>query len=148
MGFGTVAVMQATKKKVVTGTVSEAVGMVVNLNGTALVAGQTACQILVKLPGVFVDQDGSIQRYGRSGITVMLDGKSAGDLRTMLQGMAADNIKNVVIVTNPSAKYGAEGSSGILNSNLKNNNHRGMNGSLFAGWTSTVNSMATTAEIR
>lgn len=113
--------------------------MVVGIEGSALAAGSTAYQVLAKIPGVFIDQEGNIQLNGRSGVTVMLDGKltylSARDLRTMLEGMSAENIKNVEIITNPSAKYDAEGSSGILNINLKKNNLRGMSGSLYAGYT-------------
>lgn len=117
----------------------EADRLVVGVEGTALVAGNTAYQVLAKIPGVFIDPEGNIQLNGRSGVTVMLDGKltylSARDLRTMLEGMAAENIKNVEVITNPSAKYDAEGSSGILNINLKKNTQRGMNGSLYAGCT-------------
>ncbi|MFD2571049.1 outer membrane beta-barrel protein [Spirosoma soli] len=117
----------------------EADRMVVSVEGTAMVAGNTAYQMLAKIPGVFIDQEGNIQLNGRSGVTVMLDGKltylSARDLRTMLEAMSAENVKNVEIITNPSAKYDAEGSSGILNINLKRNTQRGMNGSLYAGYT-------------
>lgn len=113
--------------------------MVVGIEGTALAAGNTAYQVLAKIPGVFIDQEGNIQLNGRSGVTVMLDGKltylSARDLRTMLEGMSAENVRNVEIITNPSAKYDAEGSSGILNINLKKNNQSGMNGSVYAGYT-------------
>jgi hypothetical protein len=68
----------------------------------------------------------------------MLNGKltylSARDLRTLLEGMPAENIKNIEIITNPSAKYDAEGTSGILNINLKKNTQRGMNGSVSANY--------------
>ncbi|RIV17257.1 TonB-dependent receptor [Fibrisoma montanum] len=117
----------------------EADRMVVSVEGTAMVAGNTVFQMLAKIPGVFIDQEGNIQLNGRNGVTVMLDGKltylSARDLRTMFEGMSAENVKNVEIITNPSAKYDAEGSSGILNINLKKNTQRGMNGSLYAGYT-------------
>ena len=117
----------------------EADRMVVNVEGTAMAAGSTAYDVLAKSPGVFIDQDGNIQLNGRSGATIMLDGKltylSARDLRTLLEGMSAENIKNIEIITNPSAKYDAEGSSGILNINLKKNTQQGMNGSVYAGYT-------------
>ncbi|MBC5991908.1 outer membrane beta-barrel family protein [Pontibacter cellulosilyticus] len=115
----------------------EADKMVVSIEGTALAAGRTAFDVLATSPGVFVDHDGNIQLNGRAGVTVMLDGKltylSARDLRNLLEGMAAENIKNIEIITNPSAKYDAEGSSGILNINLKKNTVQGMNGSAYAG---------------
>lgn len=112
--------------------------MVVTIEGTALAAGNTAFDVLTKAPGVFIDQDGNIQLNGRSGITVMLDGRltylSARDLRTMLESMSAENIKNIEVITNPSSKYDAEGTAGILNINLKKNNRQGMNGSIYSGY--------------
>ena len=117
----------------------EADRMVVSLEGTALAAGNTAFTVLARLPGVFVDAEGNIQLNGRSGVTVMLNGKltylSARDLRAMLESMSAENIKNIEIITNPSAKYDAEGTAGILNINLKKNTRQGMNGSVYAGYT-------------
>ncbi|WP_347156517.1 outer membrane beta-barrel family protein [Pontibacter chitinilyticus] len=117
----------------------EADRVVMQVEGSALAAGNTAYDVLAKAPGVYVDQEGNIQLNGRSGITVMLDGKltylSARDLRTMLEGMPAENIKNIEVITHPSAKYDAEGSSGILNINLVKNEQRGMNGSVYAGTT-------------
>lgn len=108
--------------------------MVVSVEGTAMAAGTTAFDVLSKSPGVFVDQDGNIQLNGRQGVTVMLDGKltylSVRDLRAMLEAMPAENIKNIEIITNPSAKYDAEGTSGILNITLKKNARQGMNGNI------------------
>lgn len=116
--------------------VQEADKMVVTIENTAMAQGNTAFTVLSKAPGVFIDAEGNIQLNGRSGVTVMLNGKltylSARDLRIMLEGMPAENIKNIEIITNPSAKYDAEGTSGILNINLKKNAQRGMNGSLYS----------------
>ncbi|EMR01018.1 outer membrane beta-barrel protein [Cesiribacter andamanensis] len=116
----------------------EADRMVVSVEGTALAAGSTAYEVLAKSPGVYIDQDGNVQLNGKAGVTIMLDGRltylSAKELRNMLEGMSAENIKNIEIITNPSSKYDAEGSSGILNINLKKNDQRGMNGSLYAGY--------------
>ncbi|WP_205500869.1 outer membrane beta-barrel family protein [Rufibacter psychrotolerans] len=137
--------MVATKLKEVTvealrpTITQEADKMVVSVEGTALAAGRTAYDVLARSPGVFIDQEGNIQLNGRSGVTIMLDGKltylSARDLRNLLEGMPAENLKNIEIITNPSAKFDAEGASGILNINLKKNEIRGMNGSVYAGYT-------------
>jgi hypothetical protein len=117
----------------------EADKMVVSVEGTALAAGSTAFDVLSKSPGVFIDHDGNVQLNGKAGATIMLDGRltymSAKELRTMLEGMSAENIKNIEIITNPSSKYDAEGSSGILNINLKKNDQRGMNGSVYGSYT-------------
>ncbi len=113
--------------------------LVVGVEGTAMAAGNTAFTVLSKAPGVFIDAEGNIQLNGRAGVTVMIDNKltylSARDLRNLLEGMPAENVKNIEIITNPSAKYDAEGTSGILNINLRKNTQRGMNGSVY----STVN---------
>lgn len=113
--------------------------LVVNIEGSVMAAGNTAYDVLARAPGVYIDQEGNIQLNGRSGVTVMLNDKltylSARDLRLMLEGMSAENIRNIEIITNPSAKYDAEGSSGILNINLKQNTTQGINGSLYAGYT-------------
>jgi hypothetical protein len=112
--------------------------MIVNIEGTALALGNTAFEVLTKAPGVIVDQDGNITLNGRPGVTIMLDGKltylSAQDLKNMLEGMSADNIKNIEVITNPSSKYDAEGTAGILNINLKKNNRQGINGSVSANY--------------
>jgi len=108
--------------------------MVVSVEGTAMAAGNTAYTALSRAPGVFIDAEGNIQLNGRSGIMVMIDGRqtflSARDLRTMLEAMPAENLKNIEIITNPSSKYEAEGTSGILNINLKKNTQQGLNGSI------------------
>jgi hypothetical protein len=112
--------------------------MVVSVQGTAMAAGNTAYAVLSRAPGVFIDAEGNIQLNGRSGVLVMIDGKqtflSARDLRTMLEGMSAENLKNIEIITNPSAKYDAEGTSGILNINLKKNTQQGINGSVYSSY--------------
>lgn len=118
--------------------VVEADKMVVSVEGTALASGSTAFEVLSKSPGVWVDQDGNLQMNGKKGVVVMVDGRptylSSKELQAMLEGMPAENIKNIELITNPSAKYDAEGTAGILNINLKKNTLSGMNGSLYAGY--------------
>lgn len=112
--------------------------MVVSVEGTALASGATAYEMLTKSPGVWVDQDGNIQLNGKAGVQVMLNGKrsylSGKELQTLLQGMTAENIKDLEIITNPSAKFDAEGASGVININLKKNVATGMSGSVNAGY--------------
>ncbi|WP_241498924.1 outer membrane beta-barrel family protein [Rufibacter ruber] len=118
--------------------------MVVSVEGTAMAAGNTAYDVLAKSPGVFVDQDGNIQLNGKQGVKVMIDGKltylDGKQLQTMLQGMPADNLKNLEIIANPSAKYDAEGTGGIINLNLKKNNLDGLNGSVYGGYQNNTKS--------
>ncbi|MTI33110.1 TonB-dependent receptor domain-containing protein [Xanthovirga aplysinae] len=118
--------------------VMEADKMVVSVEGTALAAGSTAFEVLAKSPGVWIDQDGNIQLNGKSGVRIMIDGRltylSAKELQNMMESMSAENIKDIEIITNPSAKYDAEGSSGIINIRLKKNQLSGINGSVNAGY--------------
>jgi hypothetical protein len=111
--------------------------MVVAVEGTAMAAGNNAFSVLAKSPGVFVDNEGNVQLNGRN-VLVQIDGRqtylSARDLKTMLEGMSAENLKNIEIITNPSAKHEAEGTAGIININLKKNTQTGMNGSINASY--------------
>jgi hypothetical protein len=120
--------------------------LVVSVDGTAMAAGNTAYAVLAKAPGVFIDGDGNIQLNGRSGIMVMIDGKqtylSASDLRMVLEAMPAENLKNIEIITNPSSKYSAEGTAGILNLNLKKNTQQGLNGNVTAAYSNNFNHWA------
>ena len=116
----------------------EADRIIVSVEGSALAAGSTAYDVLAKAPGVWVDQQGNVQLNGKAGVQVMIDDRltylSAKDLQTMLQGMSAENIKNIEIISNPSAKYDAEGTAGIININLKKDIEKGLNGSLYSGY--------------
>jgi hypothetical protein len=124
--------------------VAEADKMVVSVEGTALAAGSTAMEVLEKSPGVWVDQDGNIQLNGKAGVKIMIDGRpsylSAKELQSMLESMTAANIKNIELIANPTAKYDAEGSSGVINIQLKKNTMMGMNGSIFADYTNNSKS--------
>jgi hypothetical protein len=112
--------------------------MVVSVEGTALAAGNTVYEVLAKSPGVFIDQDGNLQLNGKAGIRIMIDGKltylSGKELQTVLQGMSAENLKDLEIITNPSSKHDAEGTAGIININLKKNQLGGLNGSIYGGY--------------
>ncbi|WP_188442817.1 outer membrane beta-barrel family protein [Planktosalinus lacus] len=112
--------------------------MVVNVDGTPLAAGSSAYDALSRSPGVSVSQDGEFQLNGKTGVSIMIDGKqtylSSQDLQTLLKGMSAENIKDIELIHNPSSKYDAEGTAGILNINLKKNSTGGFNGSSYAGY--------------
>lgn len=113
--------------------------MVVSVAGTAMAAGNTAFNVLSKAPGIFVDPDGNIQLNGRSGVSVMIDGRmtymSAAQLRNYLESMPAEQIKNIELITNPSSRFDAQGSSGIVNIVLKKNTVDGINGTVSTSYT-------------
>src|SRR5690606_8257012 len=72
------------------------------------------------------------------GVRIMIDGRptylTEKQLQNMLESMSAENIKNMEIITNPSARYDAEGASGIINITLKKNQLTGINGSIYGGY--------------
>ncbi|SIT77238.1 outer membrane beta-barrel family protein [Pontibacter indicus] len=117
---------------------NDAEKMVVSVEGTGLAQGSTAYEVLEKSPGVWIDQDGNITLNGKPGVQVMINGKqsylSGKQLQNLLQGMSAENLKDLEIITNPSARYDAEGASGIININLKKNEAYGMNGNVYVGY--------------
>lgn len=110
---------------------------VLNVENSVLAAGNTALEILEKAPGVSVDKDGNVSLRGKTGVTVMLDGKptylSSEQLANLLRSTEGNAIQSIELITNPSAKYDAAGNSGIINIKLKKNRNYGTNGSLTAG---------------
>lgn len=110
---------------------------VLNVENSVLAAGNTALEILEKAPGVSVDKDGNVSLRGKTGVTVMLDGKptylSSEQLANLLRATEGNAIQSIELITNPSAKYDAAGNSGIINIKLKKNKNYGTNGSLTAG---------------
>ena len=100
------------------------------------VSGGTANDILNRLPSVEVDQDGGVLLRGQGSVTILIDGRpssmSGGNGKTLLDALPANSIERVEIVTNPSAKYDPDGTSGIINIVLKRNKLLGFNGMVAA----------------
>ncbi|MDG2450378.1 MAG: outer membrane beta-barrel family protein, partial [Saprospiraceae bacterium] len=108
--------------------------VVVNVENSGVNAGNTALEVLAKSPGVIVDKGNNITLRGKQGVLVTIDGKqqymSAQDIAIMLESMPAENINSLEIIMNPSAKYDAEGNSGIINIKLRKNENLGTNGNV------------------
>ncbi|WP_296704508.1 outer membrane beta-barrel protein [Algoriphagus sp.] len=112
--------------------------MVVNVSNSIIASGSTALEVLEKAPGVTIDrQNNSLRLRGKDGVIVQMDGKqtylSMEDLVILLSTMSSDNIDQIELITNPSAKYDAAGNSGIINIKLMENNDIGTNGSISIG---------------
>jgi hypothetical protein len=75
---------------------------------------------------------------GKSGVRIYINGRpsrlSGSDLTNMLESMRSDNIESIDIITNPSSKYEAEGSGGIIDIKLKRNNLTGFNGNVIGNY--------------
>lgn len=100
---------------------------IVNVEGMSTVASATAIEVLENIPSVTVDMDGNVSLRGSSGFTLLIDNKpSPMEASEALQMIPASNIKDIEIITNPSAKYNAEGTSGIINIILKKNKLEGV----------------------
>jgi ferric enterobactin receptor len=93
-----------------------------------------ATDILKKVPQVSVDVDGNVELAGSSNIRFLINGKPSAafgsDITDVLQSIPASQIKSIEVITNPGAKYDAEGVGGIINIILKENNSHGVNGNL------------------
>lgn len=116
--------------------------MIVNVSNSAVNAGNTALEVLEKSPGVIIDNNNNISLRGKQGVLVTINGKNqymTGDeISRLLETMPSSNIESIEIITNPSAKYDAEGNSGIINIVLKKNEKLGSNGNVSStlrqGW--------------
>lgn len=100
-------------------------------------AGGAASDVLDNIPSVEVDNDGNISLRGNTSVEVWINGKASGltsDNRAeILQQLPAESIERIEVIDNPSAKFSAEGSAGIINIVLKKNRKAGYYGSLQAG---------------
>jgi len=95
--------------------------------------GMSALDVLNHVPSVTVSIEGDVRLRGSSGVQILIDGKPsimADDRSNTLGTITADMIERVEVITNPSAKYEAEGTSGILNIILKKEEKTGLNGSI------------------
>ncbi|MDQ6842751.1 MAG: TonB-dependent receptor, partial [Bacteroidota bacterium] len=96
--------------------------------------GGVATDILKKVPQVSVDVDGKVELAGSSNIRFLIDGKPSSafgnNITDVLQSIPASQIKSIEVVTNPGAKYDAQGTGGIINIILKKNTGKGINGNI------------------
>jgi outer membrane receptor protein involved in Fe transport len=96
--------------------------------------GATASEILGNLPSIQVDPEGAIKLRGSDNVRILIDGKPstlAGiNGSSGLQSLQGNLIDKVEIITNPSARYEAEGMAGIINIVLKKNQNQGFNGAI------------------
>lgn len=107
---------------------------VFNVQGTINSIGDNGIGLLRKAPGVLVDNNNNISILGRNGVLMYVDGKrlplSGADLTAYLENLPAEQIDKIDIITNPGAKYEAEGNAGIIDIRLKKDKNLGTNGSL------------------
>src|SRR5690606_17609325 len=110
---------------------------VVTVGKDLTTAGATASEIMNNIPSVNVDQDGNIALRGNPNVKILIDGKPVNiDAAQLLKQIPSTSIKQIELITNPSAKYNPEGMSGIINIILHKNTNDGLNGDLSVNLTS------------
>ena len=116
--------------------------MVFNVEGTINSVGSDALSLLRKAPSVTVDNNDNISVLGRSGVLLYVDGKrlplTGTDLSNYLLSLPAEQIDRIEIISNPGAKYEAEGNAGIIDIRLKRDKSYGANGSLNSTYSQGV----------
>lgn len=107
---------------------------VFNVGQSTISVGGTATDLLANVPSLQVDMDGSVSLRGSSSVRILIDGKESAmagnDITRLLQALPANSIDRIEVITNPSAKYDAEGQSGIINIILKRDSRYGFNGAV------------------
>ncbi|MFZ1291788.1 MAG: TonB-dependent receptor [Melioribacteraceae bacterium] len=102
---------------------------VINVSEQLTAISGNAVDVLENVPSVTVDIEGNVSLRGSSNFTVLIDGKpTILESNEALQNIPASTIENIEIITNPSAKFNPEGTSGIINILTKNNSLEGISG--------------------
>lgn len=108
--------------------------MVINVEGDLMSSGSSVLDMLRRIPGVSVDDNGNIMINGKSGVGVMFDGRLQQipneQIVNMMANVPADAISSIELIKNPPASYDAKGISGLINIKSKTSRVNGFNGSL------------------
>ena len=111
--------------------------LVLNVQSSITALGSSAIELLQKAPGVLIDPSDNIILQGKNGVRVFIDGKPSplgpADLVVYLRTLQATDIEAIEIITQPSARFDAQGNAGIINIRLKKNKNFGTNGSATLG---------------
>jgi len=107
---------------------------VFNVGNDLMVKGGTVSDVLSNIPSVSVDVEGNVSLRGNENVRILIDGRPSNAINIVeaLRIIPADAIDKVEVITNPSARYDAEGGGGILNIILKKGKNQGFNGTFIA----------------
>lgn len=106
---------------------------VISVDKQVVAGSGTAIDVLESVPSIQVDINGDVSLRGSTNFTVFINGRlSALDANEALRQIPASLIENIEIITNPSAKFDAEGTAGIINIILKKERESGVSGSVSA----------------
>ena len=108
---------------------------VYNVGKDMMVKGGTVSDVLDNVPSVTVDAEGTVALRGNESVKILIDGKPSGlagiNIADALKLLPADAVEKVEVITNPSARYDAEGGGGIINIVLRKGKANGVNGSVM-----------------
>ena len=108
---------------------------VYNVGKDMMVKGGTVSDVLDNVPSVTVDAEGTVALRGNENVKILIDGRPSGlagiNIADALKLLPADAVEKVEIITNPSARYDAEGGGGIINIVLRKGKANGVNGSIM-----------------
>src|SRR5690606_22122890 len=109
---------------------------VYNVGRDMMVKGGTISDVLDNVPSVTVDVEGNVSLRGDDNVRILIDGKPSGlagiNIADALKMLPADSVEKVEVITNPSARYEAEGGGGIINIILRKGKNDGINGTIIA----------------
>ncbi len=106
---------------------------VVNVEDMQNTAGQTAVEVLANIPSIVVSSDGTVSLRGSSSFTLLIDGvPTVLEASDALALIPANTIQDIEIITNPSAKFNAEGTAGVINVITKKSKLQGISSLLNA----------------
>lgn len=101
-----------------------------------MVKGGSVSDVLDNVPSVSVDAEGNVALRGNQSVTILIDGRpsnlAGSNVADVLRLLPAESVDKVEVITNPSARYDAEGGGGIVNIILKKGKADGFNGSIAA----------------
>lgn len=108
---------------------------VYNVGKDMMVKGGTVSDVLDNVPSVTVDAEGNVALRGNENVKILIDGRPSGlaglNIADALKLLPADAVEKVEVITNPSARYDAEGGGGIINIVLRKGKANGLNGSII-----------------
>lgn len=121
---------------------AEAGKVTVSVENSAISTGTDALTVLKRMPGVVVDNDGNVSFRGKQGVLLMLDGRptflTPNQFANLLRSIPSSQVKEIELITQPDARYDAQGTAGIININLKRNEQEGITGQVNASFAQGV----------
>lgn len=109
--------------------------IVYDLEQMGISSTNNGLETMQQLPGITLDKDENIKYRGSTGIQIMINGKKSmlqGDaLREFIRSLNGNDIKSIEIISQPSARYEATGTTGILNIVLHKNRSTAIGGNVY-----------------